>query len=411
MRILLHDYAGHAFSVQLSRRLASRGHEVLHLYCASNCAPRGILEKQPEDPATFDVRGIDLGRMIPKTGYLRRLQLEMAYGKLLVEEFRDFRPDVVLSGQTPSIPQLRLTRSCNAAGTPHVFWVQDAYGLAAYKLLSRKLPGFGHLVGKYFIWLDQQSARLSESVIVITEDFKPMLADWGVADQKIHVVHNWSLLDDLPMRPRTNDWSQSQHLGDGPRFIYSGTLAMKHNPELLLELAKMLDRRGTGEMVVISEGAGIEWLKEQSRLGGVRSLKFFPYQPFEQLANVLGSADALVVVLEKDAGAFSVPSKALSYMCAGRAILGAIPRQNLAARIIVNHQAGLVVEPNDMAGFCRAAEKMVEFPDQRADFAAAARRYAEQSFDLDRIADRFEQILFPQVSATTQTVGETAAAR
>ena len=35
MKIIVHDYAGHPFQVQLSRRLASRGHEVLHLYCAS----------------------------------------------------------------------------------------------------------------------------------------------------------------------------------------------------------------------------------------------------------------------------------------------------------------------------------------------------------------------------------------
>ena len=35
MRILVHDYAGHPFQVQLSRALAQRGHDVLHAYCAS----------------------------------------------------------------------------------------------------------------------------------------------------------------------------------------------------------------------------------------------------------------------------------------------------------------------------------------------------------------------------------------
>ena len=32
MRIVLHDYPGHAFPVQLSRALAARGHQVLHIW-------------------------------------------------------------------------------------------------------------------------------------------------------------------------------------------------------------------------------------------------------------------------------------------------------------------------------------------------------------------------------------------
>jgi glycosyltransferase involved in cell wall biosynthesis len=134
-------------------------------------------------------------------------------------------------------------------------------------------------------------------------------------------------------------------------------------------------------------------------------LRCFPPQPFEQLAEVLGSADVLVAVLEADAGAFSVPSKILSYMCAGRAILGAIPRQNLAAQLITDHHAGIVVDPNDVAGFCRAAEKMLESPQERATYGEAARRYAENNFDLDRIADRFEQLFRSHAAkraATTQ---------
>ena len=91
MRILVHDYAGHAFSVELSRSLAQRGHQVLHAYCASNVAPRGVLKRLPGDAAGFDVRGLDLGSMIPKSGYTRRLLMEYSYGKLLVDTVCEFR--------------------------------------------------------------------------------------------------------------------------------------------------------------------------------------------------------------------------------------------------------------------------------------------------------------------------------
>src|SRR4051794_2756283 len=53
MRILLHDYSGHPFQVQLTRALAARGHEALHLHCPSFTTGKGALEVRDDDPATF----------------------------------------------------------------------------------------------------------------------------------------------------------------------------------------------------------------------------------------------------------------------------------------------------------------------------------------------------------------------
>ena len=48
MRILVHDYAGHPFQVQLSRELARRGHEVRHAYASALQTPRGELVKRED---------------------------------------------------------------------------------------------------------------------------------------------------------------------------------------------------------------------------------------------------------------------------------------------------------------------------------------------------------------------------
>ena len=52
MRILIHDYSGHPFQVQLSRELARRGNAVLHLYNGSNpTTPKGAVSKRDGDGA------------------------------------------------------------------------------------------------------------------------------------------------------------------------------------------------------------------------------------------------------------------------------------------------------------------------------------------------------------------------
>ena len=395
MRILVHDYAGHPFQVQLSRQLARRGHQVRHAYCASTLTPQGSMVVRDDDPDTLEFCRLDLGEMIPKFGYWKRFRLEHRYGRLIEDAFNEFRPDVVLSGNTPTLPQYHLTRLCKRNGVRHVFWVQDIYGLAAYKLLKRRLPVVGHAVGQFFVHLDKKTARWSDALVVITKDFVPVFSRWGIDEDRIHVIHNWSVLEELPTKPRDNAWASEQQLGSGPRVVYTGTLAMKHNPALLLELAAALDRRGSGEMVVVSQGPGADWLQREVEARGVKSLRCLGFQPFEAMAEVLGSSDLLVAILEPDAGVFSVPSKVLSYLCAGRAILGAMPLENLSARIIADQGAGAVVPPDDVQGFIREAEALLDSPERQQACGRAARAYAEEHFDIETITTRFEEALKP----------------
>ena len=161
----------------------------------------------------------------------------------------------------------------------------------------------------------------------------------------------------------------------------------------MLELARILQDKSLGELVVVSEGPGIEWLAAEAAQDKITSLKKLAFQPFECLPDVLGSADVLVAILEPDAGVFCVPSKVLSYLCAARPVLLAVPSENLVSRIVEQEGAGLGVEPTDLPGFCAAALRLAESPELRDQAGRAARNYAETHFDIELITERFEQIL------------------
>ena len=83
-----------------------------------------------------------------------------------------------------------------------------------------------------------------------------------------------------------------------------------------------------------------------------------PFQPYERLSEVFGSADVLVVLLEKSAGAFSVPSKTLSYLCAGRPVIGLMPAENLASQLL--RDAGCAVFAPESESVDEAAKWVVE---------------------------------------------------
>jgi colanic acid biosynthesis glycosyl transferase WcaI len=121
-----------------------------------------------------------------------------------------------------------------------------------------------------------------------------------------------------------------------------------------------------------------------------------PFQPYESLPAMLTSAAVLIAILEPAAGVFSVPSKVYSYHCVGRPILAAIPHENLAARMIERSGGGMVVDPTDGAAFIRAAQSLLDDPEERRAMGERARAFAETAFDIGDIADRFERILAGQ---------------
>jgi len=147
---------------------------------------------------------------------------------------------------------------------------------------------------------------------------------------------------------------------------------------------------GEAHVVVVSEGVGRRYLAKQPQLPNLTLLDF---QPYARLPEILATADVLLATLEEDAGAFAVPSKVLTYLCAGRPVLLTAPVQNLAAEVIRRSGGGVVVEPNDAIGWVEAARKLGEDAELRASLGAKARQHAEATFDIGKIADRFEAVL------------------
>lgn len=82
-----------------------------------------------------------------------------------------------------------------------------------------------------------------------------------------------------------------------------------------------------------------------------------------------------------------------SYLCAGRPILLAAPSGNLAARNVASEDAGIVVGPQDQAGFAAAAAQLRDNPELRERLGANGRAYAVRTFDIIKITNCFEKVL------------------
>ncbi len=388
-KILIHDYAGHPFQFDLSKKLADIGYRVLHVYTSSSGGPIAGFEHNSNN---LEVKNVRI-EPFKKNNFLDRAKQEYGYGKKVLYVLDSWEPDLVVSANAPLLAQKQIVHWCNKNNVPTVFWLQDLLSLAAKSILSRRLPLIGHLVAAYFHHLELLALRNSDHIIAVTEDFIPILKKWDIPEFKITVIRNWSPLKDFPVLPKENDFSRQHDLTDKFVVLYSGTLGMKQNPQYIYDIAKRMESRYPEVMfVVVSEGVGIELLKENQSKISLSNLLLLPFQPFEKLPQVLASADALLSILDDEAGTYCVPSKVWSSFCAQRPSLLVVPEFNLAAKITNKIEAGIVINEDIINNLEKSILLLKNNPQLKKQMALNARRYAENNFDIEVIAAKFIQV-------------------
>ena len=392
MRILVNDYAGHPFELQLSRELARRGHTVLHTYFAAYQTPKGRVDDDSADDGLLTIEGVDIGQEFSQHSAFSRRSADRAYGRVLSGKVARFQPHVVISANTPLDAQQLLQSATRKQGARFIFWMQDLLSSAVEFVLRKKGVPFAGLAGKLYSRLEQRLLRNSDAIVCIAPEFRDHLRKWGLDDAGMFVIENWAPLEEISPQPRSTAFSTEQGLDGKFCFMYSGTLGMKHKPELLLALAQQFSDRPDVATVVIAQGAGADWLREEAARLSLPSLQILPFQPYERHAEILSSSDVLITLLDSECGNFAVPSKLLAYMCAARPLLVAAPPNNLASRIVRRAGAG-VAAPATKADFLAGASSLLADRARLQEYSTKARAYAEKAFCIDRICEEFLAVM------------------
>jgi glycosyltransferase involved in cell wall biosynthesis len=390
VKLFIHEYSGHAFGIQLSRELARQGHEVVHAYSAAIESPRGAIHPRPGDAPGFSILPVGVAGSLDKYNLIHRVIQERRYGALLADAIIKAAPDMVILGTTPNdvldVLRQRLPRHLRV-----IWWLQDIYSVGIRAVLNRKLPFAGDVAGTVYRAKERRFAARADHIVAITADFIPFLTGLGVAREKITVIENWGAASEITPLPHDNAWARERGYAGKRLVIYSGTLGLKHDPAILADAAQHFRDQGRDDilMVVATQGLGADFLQGEVQRRQLRNLKVLPWQPYDRLAEMLAAAEILTAIIEPDAGLFSVPSKVLSCLCAGRPVVAAIPADNLAARTIERAKAGFVVAPGDRAGFIARIDQLLADGELRARLGANGRAYAEETFDIAKIAGRF----------------------
>lgn len=390
-KLLIHDYAGHPFQFDLSREL-SKKYQVLHCFNGSNDTPKGKTKKIESDLDTFNISPIILSKKIDKSSFVKRWVQEFTYGIQLVKVINNYKPDIILSTNTPLEAQFMLLIYSKIKNVKHIFWLQDMIAFSASVILKKRNKVLGKFIGGYFSFLEKTIARFSNNTIVTMESHIAILESWKVKKESIALINNWAALDDTPVKEKENNWSKKYQYNDKFILMWTGTMGLKHSPEHFINLSNHFSNEENVKIVVVSESDGARWLKQKKEELSIKNLDILPYQDFKDVPDMMATADCLICLVSNDLADAAIPSKFLSYMCAKRSIILAIKDSNHAAKIANEFNTALLCNPEDVNQFISHARKLYDNPGLRRDIGLSAREYAENNFVISKISKKFEDV-------------------
>jgi colanic acid biosynthesis glycosyl transferase WcaI len=300
------------------------------------------------------------------------------------------RVDAVLCLSTPIFGSWASWLLARCKGAKFVYDIFDLHPEAARNAgLVRE--GLAYRVLR---WFDSALCRRSDRIATLSEGLKRSIVERGIPPEKITLVPFWIDADRIRPGQRDNAWRTCQ--GIPPELfvaLYAGTIGYVSGAEILAAVAQRLQQRSDVLLVVVGEGPVKDSLQADAAALGLRAIRFLPFQPEEQLNDMMASADVGLVTLLPQTGLTSIPSKILGYLAAGRAVIAAVAEQSDTAQMIRQAECGLVVPPQDPVALANAICRLADDRALLCRLSENARSCLLEQFSRQHCVAAYERLL------------------
>jgi glycosyltransferase involved in cell wall biosynthesis len=205
--------------------------------------------------------------------------------------------------------------------------------------------------------------------------------NWSLRRARTNVAIDDSMAKRLPNAVVIHNWADvSLHPVEQPhdRFIvgYSGNLGRAHDASTMLSAMRALRDDGAIEFLITGGGAQLDVIRNE----GLPNVRFAEYAPRERLSESLSSADAHLVTLQPSLEGLIVPSKFYGILAVARPVIFVGNPEGELARIIRQHDCGIVIEPDDGVGLARSIRELAQNPERARALGRRGRLLYDEMF-------------------------------
>jgi len=376
----------------LAEAFTARGHQVTVLTAMPNYPLGRIYAGYPRLLLRERVAGVRVIRtyIFPtqRANLLHRLASYVSFAgwSALVGTFLLPRPDYLLVQSPPLVLGLTGVYLSWVKRTRMVFNVSDLYPETAIRLGVLRA---GTVLHRLSAWLEGFCYRHA----------------WLVAGQTLETIRDIEArfpgchtrllsngVDPSLLRPPSPAGGSSGLATRNGRCVamYAGLHGLAQGLRHLLDAAEQLQGHPGCDLLLVGDGPEKSALVSDTNRRGLTNVRFLDPRPHSEMGRTLLQADILIVPLVRYIPG-AVPSKLYEAMATGRPVV--LMAEGEAARVVQEHQAGLLVAPGDAAGLAKALRRLADDPALRERLGRNGRAAVERHFDRRRIGAEFVQYL------------------
>lgn len=385
---------------QLARQLTADHHEVTMIVPFPN-RPHGRLYDgyrrsllgRSEELDGFRIRRCACWLIGRRRRAVSRLLENLTFGvSSMCSAWSEGRPDVLIAETWPLFATHFAVFLARWWRVPLLYYVQDVYPEAAERVGFLKS---GSAAARLCRRWDRFICESSAKVIVISESMRDLMATGrALSKSRFTVIPNWLDAQEFTVQPVDNVWRVEQGIPTGTFVaMYGGTLGLVSGVGILIEVAQLLRDRPDVLIFCVGEGVEKARMMDQAETLGLRNIRFLPFQPRKRVPEVQGAANVMLLTMQPGYSNASVPSKLISYMAAGRAVICAAPVCAAVSEVVTDSGAGLVTEAGDAPAMAEAIRHLAGHPAETADMGRRARIYFDDHFTVDRAHRQFSELL------------------
>lgn len=379
---------------ELSRRWVQQGHSVTVLTGFPH-HPTGKIP--PRYKQHIFKREVNSGIQVVRTyvfptankGFFKRIlsYLSFMFSAIVLGSWNTGKPDVIIATSPQFFVAIAGYVLSRLKGTPFIFEVRDLWPESIVQLGQLKQRWVIRLLEAIEVFLYRQAAK----IVVVAESSIPILVKKGISPEKIAVIKNGvdlTLFDPAKKEPQLR-----RNLGLEGKFVvsYIGTMGLSHALDKVLETARLLQSESNIHFLLIGEGAEKERLLQLREKYQLNNVTFLDQIDKERLPYYYSLSDLILVTLRKlPLFQCVIPSKIFEIMAMGRPILISVDGE--ARKLVERAQAGRFVEPENPDAMRHAILELWQHPDILQRIGENGRRFVEQNFDRNKLADQYLKI-------------------
>lgn len=377
----------------MGRHFSEAGHEVTVLTTQPSYTEATRKMKQPAEEMLDGIRVIRRP-MLPESKrnwFARIVNVALFQWHILTHilfRSRSTRYEFVTATTMP--PVLIGGTACFAArlrGARFLYHCMDLYPEIA--MLNRKLPmGRGPLPWLLGLW-DRRTCRKAWRVVVLSDDMRDSLAARGIPTENVRVINNFALEaqdaelveSDLPQRE-----------DEECRVLFAGNVGRFQGLETLLAAAAELREHRQIQFHFLGDGAMRAELERQAGPLLGKSVHFHGFRPLAEALQFMETADLGVVSLQPGVIASAFPSKTMTYLSSGLALLAMVESESSLARLVAQQELGVSVRQGDVQAMAAAIRDFANRARDRDAERARIREIAEREFSAPAVLARWEKL-------------------